>query len=137
MYYNLYSRVFIGSAEDVIIAIYSLLILFGILSNLFILFIITFTKKLRKFNNILLVNLLISNISICLFNMPVTLISIIRNDYLFGYYMCTVFSFVQETLVFACTSTITSIALERLSKITSNKGKITISNLLSSIIIDK
>ena len=70
LYYNVFNKVFGDSAEDVIICIYSLLMIFGIVSNIFIIFIITFTKKLTKYNNILLVNLLVTNLSICLFNMP-------------------------------------------------------------------
>jgi hypothetical protein len=114
-------HIFDSLTETVIISLYLILILFGIVSNAVIISVIATSKKLKTSNNILLINLFVSDLLLCIFCMPFTLIAIIRRGWTFGSFMCKFVPFIQAVTTFVSSATISSIALDRMIQITANQ----------------
>lgn len=107
--------------ETVIISLYLILIIFGIVTNTVIILMIATSKKLKTSNNILLINLFVSDLLLCVFCMPFTLIAIIRRGWTFGSFMCKMVPFIQAVTTFVSSATISSIAVDRMIQITANQ----------------
>ena len=124
-------RMFDPWVEYLLIAFYALFMTLGIVSNVLIIMVILFNKKLKTSNNILLINLFVSDLLLCVFCMPFTLLALIRRSWHFGQIMCKLIPFIQAVSIFVSAATITCIALDRMIQITSNRliGKSFFSNL--------
>ena len=105
----------------ILIAFYSLFIIIGVLTNSLIIFIIVINENLKTSEHILLINLFVSDLLLCLISMPFTLLWLIGNSWPFGALMCKIIPFVQSVTIYVSAATITSIALERMFRITSNE----------------
>ena len=112
--------------EILIIAFYSLFMMTGVVANVVIILVIVFNKKLKTTNHMLLINLFVSDLLLCVFCMPFTLLALIRRSWYFGQLLCKLIPFIQAVAIFVSAATITSIAIDRLSQITNNKiiGKV-------------
>ena len=119
-------RIFGPLTEYLLIGFYALFMASGVLTNSVIISIIIFNKKLRTSNNILLLNLFVSDLLLCVFCMPFTLLALIRRGWSFGLVMCKLIPFIQALAIFVSAATITAIAIDRMTQITSNrlKGKL-------------
>ncbi|CAG2113574.1 unnamed protein product [Medioppia subpectinata] len=91
---------------------------FGIATNSVIIFVMVFNKKLMTSNILLLLNLFVSDMLLCIFCMPFTLLSLIRRSWPFGAFMCKSIPFLQAVSIFVSAGTITSIAFDRMFQIT-------------------
>ena len=99
--------------EIPLIIAYLLIILFGVLANGVIVYIICATKKLRTARNMFIVNLSVSDLIMCLICMPSTLVKLLLKNWPLGDAMCRLIPWLQAVNVFASTMTITAIALDR------------------------
>lgn len=101
------------TAEVILITIYSFLILGGLVTNILVSFVVARRKQMHTARNLYIVNLTISDISLCLICMPFTLISILRRQWTLGPVLCKLVSFLQGTNIMVSVGTITVIALDR------------------------
>ena len=107
--------------EFILTTSYIIIAILGVIFNIFITFIILQSKKLlQNPSNILVINLMASDLLMAVFCVPFTLLSTIRRSYLFGPIMCKLIPFLQSTSILVCSFTITTIAIDRLIRITRN-----------------
>lgn len=91
-------------AEDIFITIYSILAITGFIANLTMILIVLCSKSLRNMPyNILLLNLLVSNILMAIFCIPFTLIGLLERNWTLGWFLCKTIPGIQVSarLVFS------------------------------------
>ncbi|XP_054156871.1 neuropeptide Y receptor type 2-like [Oppia nitens] len=115
-------HIFDGLTETVLKIAYTLLILTGIVANVLVIGIIVANKKLMTSNNLLLLNLFVSDILLCIFCMPFTLLAITRRSYPFGPWICKLVPFIQAVTTLVSAATVLSIAIDRMIQIKSNQS---------------
>lgn len=101
------------TAETVLIIIYSLLIGFGVCANLLLCFVVVRKSQMHTPRNLYIVNLSISDMTMCMICMPFTLISILRREWRLGSFLCKLVPVLEGTNIMISIGTITMIALER------------------------
>ncbi|XP_069097003.1 neuropeptide Y receptor type 4-2-like [Pleurodeles waltl] len=92
---------------------YSLLTIIGLLGNLCLICVIARQKEKSNVTNTLIANLAFSDIIVCLFCLPATVVSIIKKHWLFGEGLCKLTNFLQCASVTVSTLSLILIALER------------------------
>ena len=108
--------------ESSLICAYTLVIAVGLVSNSLICFVVARSRSLRTPRNMLIVNLAASDIMMCLFCMPLTLIKLLLKNWPLGETLCRLTPWLQAANVFASTTTITAIALDRYHVILSSSA---------------
>lgn len=109
------------STEILLIALYSILALLGLSLNTFMSCVILFSKKLlRNPSNLLVLNLMTSDLLMLIFCVPFTLMSIIWKSWMFGEALCKLIPFLQSVSMIACSATISMIAIDRAIRVTKN-----------------
>ena len=93
----------------------------GFFSSLFVFLVIVSSKRLlRNPSNFLLLNLMLSNIVMSVFCIPFTLITVIRQSWPFGSFMCKLIPTFQSSSVSTSSVTIGIIAFDRLIRVTND-----------------
>ncbi|XP_068084812.1 neuropeptide Y receptor type 2 [Anabrus simplex] len=100
-------------AEVALIIVYSLLIVIGLVANLLVSFVVARRQQMHTARNLYIVNLTISDITLCLVCMPFTLITILRRQWTLGSVLCKLVPMLQGTNIMVSIGTITVIALDR------------------------
>jgi hypothetical protein len=112
-------QVYPQSIEVTLILLYSFIAAIGFVSNAFILLVILTSKKLLSNpSSLLLANLMFADIVMSVFCIPFTLIWFIRKSWSFGAVMCKVIPFLQGLSIFLSSSTIATIAIDRVIRVT-------------------
>ncbi|XP_022253604.1 neuropeptide F receptor-like [Limulus polyphemus] len=106
-------RFFGRSVEITFVSCYTLLITAGICLNLLISYVIISNKAVCASQNMLVVNLNISDLALCLFCMPFTLVELIFRDWPLGDVLCRIIPFSQASTIFVSAGTISVIAIDR------------------------
>ena len=101
------------TAQTVIIIVYSMLIMFGSLGNGLVCYVVVRNSHMRTPRNIFIINLAISDLTLCLFTQPLNLYRLLNNQWHLGAFMCKLSGMLQGTNVFVSTISITAIALDR------------------------
>ncbi|KAI1289132.1 Neuropeptide F receptor [Halotydeus destructor] len=96
---------------------YTLLIITGTTGNCLVCFIVARKPHMRNPRNAYIVNLAISDLLLCLFTMPFTLLQIALKYWPLGAVMCKLVAALQATSIFVSTISITAISLDRYSAI--------------------
>lgn len=99
--------------EKVIISIFSIVIILGIFGNLLVIWTVLFNKQMRTSNNVIIINLAISDLILCFFSIPFNAYKTLRHTWAFGNFLCRLTPFFQATNVFVSSMSITAIALDR------------------------
>lgn len=99
--------------ETILIVIYSLLIGFGVCANLLVCFVVGRKSQMHTPRNLYIVNLSISDMTMCVICMPFTLITILRREWRLGSLLCKLVPTLQGTNIMISIGTITMIALDR------------------------
>ncbi|XP_052823799.1 prolactin-releasing peptide receptor-like [Octopus bimaculoides] len=97
----------------VIIFVYVLIMLIGIFGNITIALIIMTNKQFHSVTNIFIANLAISDIGMCIFNLPFQLHYQLSDNWVFGNIMCTVFNSSFAIPIYDSTMCILMIAIDR------------------------
>lgn len=100
---------------------YALLGLCGVIGNLLVCSVVIRNKQMRTSKNMLIVNLAVSDLVLCLFTMPFSLVQIITKYWPLGEFMCKAVASLQAISVFVSTITITLIAADRYTAIVNGK----------------
>lgn len=79
---------------------YTIIFVFGIIGNFIIAWLTLKNKSLQTVQNIFILNLVISDIVICIFSVPVTPITLIFKNWYFGSLMCHLMPLAQVNILF-------------------------------------
>ena len=101
------------SIEVPLICAYVIIMLFGLIGNGCICYVIMRCKSLRTARNMFIINLAASDMVMCLLCMPFTLVKLLLKNWTLGDAMCRMVPWLQAVNVFSSTITITAIALDR------------------------
>ena len=99
--------------EIIIIAVFTLMIVFGALGNGLVCMVVIKNAHMRTPRNIFIINLAISDLTLCLFTQPLNLYRLLNVQWHLGAFMCKFSAMLQGTNVFVSTISITAIALDR------------------------
>lgn len=106
-------RRFDRATEAIIITVFSIMIIFGALGNGLVCFVVFRNSHMRTPRNIFIINLAISDLTLCLFTQPLNLYRLLNSQWHLGAFMCKLSGMLQGTNVFVSTISITAIALDR------------------------
>ncbi|XP_021002775.2 neuropeptide Y receptor type 6-like [Parasteatoda tepidariorum] len=110
-------RMFSRVTEVILIIIYTIIILTGIFCNVVIAGIIIRKTTFGRTKYPFVINLNVSDLILCLFCIPFTLIALLRRNWILGENMCKLIPFVQGVTVFLSSATVSVIAVDRLKKV--------------------
>lgn len=119
--------------ELILIVIYAFLIIAGLSANLIVSFVVARRPQMHTARNLYIVNLTISDMTLCVICMPFTLVAILRRQWTLGLTLCKLVPVVQGTNIMVSIGTITVIALDRFFTIvrgqdaSSNKRRVVVS----------
>ena len=114
-------------------SIYAFLIVAGLSANLIVSFVVARRPQMHTARNLYIVNLTISDMTLCVICMPFTLVGILRRQWTLGLTLCKLVPVVQGTNIMVSIGTITVIALDRFFTIvrgqdaSSNRRRVVIS----------
>uniref|UniRef100_A0A8D0GCM0 Cholecystokinin receptor type A n=1 Tax=Sphenodon punctatus TaxID=8508 RepID=A0A8D0GCM0_SPHPU len=103
--------------QAVRILLYSLIFLLSVLGNTLVIAVLIRNKRMRTVTNIFLLSLAVSDLMLCLFCMPFTLIPNLLKDFIFGSAVCKTTSYFMGVSVSVSTFNLVAISLERYSAI--------------------
>ncbi|GIY87461.1 neuropeptide Y receptor type 1 [Caerostris extrusa] len=93
------TRSSVPHTETIIVTCYAILMVMGLCCNLLVCSVILANTKIRSSRNLLVINLNISDIILCVFCMPFTLLVIIRRSWFLGAFLCKLVPFVQASTI--------------------------------------
>lgn len=99
--------------EKLIISVFLAVIILGFFGNILVVWTVLFNKHMRTSNNLFILNLAISDLTLCIFSIPFNVYKVLRHTWIFGEFLCKFAPFFQATNVFVSTMSITAIALDR------------------------
>ncbi|XP_038609085.1 cholecystokinin receptor type A [Tachyglossus aculeatus] len=99
------------------ILLYSLIFLLSVLGNTLVIAVLIRNKRMRTVTNIFLLSLAVSDLMLCLFCMPFTLIPNLLEDFIFGSVVCKTATYFMGISVSVSTFSLVAISLERYSAI--------------------
>ncbi|XP_062992365.1 cholecystokinin receptor type A [Elgaria multicarinata webbii] len=103
--------------QTVRILLYSLIFLLSVLGNTLVIIVLIRNKRMRTVTNIFLLSLAISDLMLCFFCMPFTLIPNLLKDFIFGNTFCKITTYFMGVSVSVSTFSLVAISLERYSAI--------------------
>lgn len=106
-------KTFGSTTEAIIITVFSVLIIFGAIGNGLVCFVVFRNSHMRTPRNIFIINLAISDLTLCLFTQPLNLYKLLNSQWHLGAFVCKLSAMLQGTNVFVSTISITAIALDR------------------------
>lgn len=101
------------STQIMLIIAFAVLIAFGALGNGLVCFVVARNPAMRTPRNIFIINLAISDLTLCLFTQPFNLMKVSMPMWTLGNFMCKFVPMFAGTNVFVSTISITAIALDR------------------------
>lgn len=122
----------LGTKKVAILSGYVILIVTGVCTNFLVSLVIICNSRLRVSRNLLIVNLSLSDLMLCLFCMPFTLVELLNRSWILGPFLCSGVPFVQGVTIFVSSATVSAIAIDRQNVIVNfsnsrkkidNKGK--------------
>jgi neuropeptide F receptor len=99
--------------EKSIMIVFSLVIILGFFGNILVIWTVVFNKHMRTTSNLFILNLAISDMTLCVFSIPFNAYKTLKHSWIFGLFLCKFAPFFQATNVFVSTMSITAIALDR------------------------
>ncbi|XP_058049353.1 cholecystokinin receptor type A [Ahaetulla prasina] len=110
-------RTFKELDQTVRIFLYSFIFLLSVLGNTLVITVLIRNKRIRTVTNLFLLSLAISDLMLCFFCMPFTLIPNLLQDFIFGSPLCKITSYFMGVSVSVSTFSLVAISLERYSAI--------------------
>ncbi|XP_021252926.1 cholecystokinin receptor type A [Numida meleagris] len=99
------------------ILLYCLIFLLSVLGNILVITVLIRNKQMRTVTNTFLLSLAVSDLMLCLFCMPFTLIPNLLKDFIFGSTVCKTATYFMGISVSVSTFNLVAISLERYSAI--------------------
>ncbi|XP_025412492.1 neuropeptide F receptor-like isoform X2 [Sipha flava] len=101
------------NTETILIIVYLGLMTVGLSANLTVIYVVARRAQMHTSRNLYIVNLAISDMTLCLVCMPFTLTSILRHQWSMGTVFCKLVPLLQGTNIMVSVGTITVIAIDR------------------------
>ena len=101
------------STEYIFITIYVILIISGVVGNVMVGYVIWRKKAMRTPRNLYIINLTLSDLSMCVVSMPFTIIRLLHKNWHLGSIICKLIPVLQCANVLVSTATIVAIAADR------------------------
>ena len=101
------------ATQAALIMAFGVLILFGATGNGLVCYVVARNCHMRTPRNIFIINLAISDLTLCLFTQPSNLLKVSMQEWKLGAFMCKFVPMFAGTNVFVSTISITAIALDR------------------------
>ncbi|XP_060868157.1 neuropeptide F receptor-like isoform X2 [Metopolophium dirhodum] len=101
------------STETLLIIVYFGLMIVGLSANLTVIYVVARRAQMHTSRNLYIVNLAVSDMTLCLVCMPFTLTSILRHQWTMGTVLCKLVPLLQGTNIMVSVGTITVIAIDR------------------------
>ena len=101
------------TAWFVLMILYLILIVVGLLANLIVGCVVTHKSKTKAKRNQYVVNLAVSDITLCVICMPFTMVRLMKIDWSLGSVICKLVPVVQCSNILVSTATIVAIAIDR------------------------
>ncbi|KAL5243366.1 hypothetical protein ACI65C_010776 [Semiaphis heraclei] len=101
------------STEILLIIMYLGLMIVGLSANLTVIYVVARRAQMHTSRNLYIVNLAVSDMTLCLVCMPFTLTSILRRQWSMGTVLCKLVPLLQGTNIMVSVGTITVIAIDR------------------------
>ncbi|XP_064466084.1 neuropeptide F receptor-like [Ornithodoros turicata] len=131
----LHIRAIDGDALVGLLVAYVVLIILGAMGNCLVCVAVARKPRMRTARNMFIINLAISDLVLCLFTMPFSLVEIVLKFWPLGVVTCKMVSGLQATSVYVSTISITAIALDRYKAIVyPNMSKLVPSNAICAIV---
>lgn len=118
--------------EKFIVCIFLAVIILGFFGNFLVIWTVLVNKHMRSSNNLFILNLAISDLTLCVFSIPFNVYKTLRHTWEFGEFLCKFAPFFQATNVFVSTMSITAIALDRYVNIVCSMKVRQSNNMVSS-----
>jgi len=99
--------------QTLLIIVYLGLMTVGLSANLTVIYVVARRAQMQTSRNLYIVNLAISDMTLCLVCMPFTLTSILRHQWTMGTAFCKLVPLLQGTNIMVSVGTITVIAIDR------------------------
>ncbi|XP_053639908.2 neuropeptide Y receptor type 6-like [Cherax quadricarinatus] len=103
--------------QVVFIVCYISLILFGVGGNMMVGWVIWRKRTMRTPRNLYIINLTMSDLSMCLICMPITLVGLLHKNWGMGSLVCKLVPVLQGANIMVSTSTVVAIAVDRYATI--------------------
>ncbi|NWJ03605.1 CCKAR protein, partial [Crypturellus undulatus] len=103
--------------QTIRILLYALIFLLSVLGNILVITVLIRNKRMRTVTNTFLLSLAVSDLMLCLFCMPFTLIPNLLKDFIFGSAVCKTATYFMGVSVSVSTFNLVAISLERYSAI--------------------
>ncbi|XP_078126011.1 neuropeptide Y receptor type 2 [Sander vitreus] len=97
----------------ILILAYSTIILFGVIGNSLVIYVVCKFKQLRTVNNFFIVNLAVADLLVNTLCLPFTLVNTLYGEWKFGQVLCFMLPYSQGLAVHVSTITMNVIALDR------------------------
>ncbi|XP_030628284.1 pyroglutamylated RF-amide peptide receptor [Chanos chanos] len=115
--YNIQPLVYIpelpSTAKTTFVVIYTVIFLLALVGNILVVYIVVRRRGIQTATNIFICSLAISDLLICFFCIPFTLLQNISSEWFGGVLVCKTIPFVQTTAIVTGILTMTCIAVER------------------------
>ncbi|KAM9314860.1 neuropeptide Y receptor type 2 [Pholidichthys leucotaenia] len=99
--------------QIILILAYTTIILFGVIGNLLVIYVVYKFKNLRTVTNFFIVNLAVADLLVSTLCLPFTLVNTLYGEWMFGQVLCFLLPCAQGLAVQVSTITLTIIALDR------------------------
>lgn len=124
-----------AARHTMIISFYASIVLVSLFGNLLVLHVILKRKRMRTSTNLLMANLVVSDLLMTIINIPFNIVRVLLNEWPFGSALCILVPLVQVTSVYVSTFTMTIIAIDRYQAIIRPLKKRLSTNVPTSITI--
>lgn len=104
---------FVFFFQTLLIIVYLGLMIVGLTANLTVIYVVARRAQMHTSRNLYIVNLAVSDMTLCLVCMPFTLTSILRHQWSMGTILCKLVPLLQGTNIMVSVGTITVIAIDR------------------------
>ncbi|XP_063880817.1 LOW QUALITY PROTEIN: neuropeptide Y receptor type 2-like [Scylla paramamosain] len=123
--------------QVVFIVCYASLMVLGVSGNLMVGWIIWRKKTMRTPRNLYIINLTVSDLSMCLVCMPITLVGLLYKNWGMGDLLCKLVPVLQGANILVSTSTVLAIAVDRYATIVkvgrSSRSKVHVTSSIAAI----
>ena len=88
--------------EKILICIFLIVIILGFVGNILVILVILLNKNMRTSNNLFILNLSISDLTLCVFSIPINVYKTLRHTWIFGVIISfkTFLSFILDQFIF-------------------------------------
>ena len=91
----------------------SIFILTGIPGNFLVCYLVRRTRRLRTVTNLIISNLAVADLGVCLFNIPVSLVTVVFNRWVLGDFVCQIAGFTNALFLFEALWSLALVSISR------------------------